>query len=252
MTAALLAFDTATEQMSVALEVEGRVWQHEGAGGAQASAALIPAIRGLLTKAGIGWGRLDAIAFGRGPGAFTGLRTACSVAQGLAFGAGKPVLPIDTLLVVAEDARSGRAGRSEVVGAARPLQRVAVAMDARMNEIYTAQYDFTDGAWAVVVAPMLTTPAALNTAWRQRPADLIAGNALAVFGGELDTGSAQLAPGALPRAMAMLPLAQAAWARGDAVDPALALPLYVRDKVAQTSHERESARVVKLAAATPS
>lgn len=252
MTAALLAFDTATEQMSVALEVEGRVWQHEGAGGAQASAALIPAIRGLLAEAGIGWGRLDAIAFGRGPGAFTGLRTACSVAQGLAFGASKPVLPIDTLLVVAEDARSAQTGRSDVVGAARLPQRVAVAMDARMNEIYTAQYDFTDSGWLVVVAPMLTTPAALNMAWRQRPVDLIAGNALTVFGAELDTGSAQLAPGALPRAVAMLPLAQAAWARGNAVDPALALPLYVRDKVAQTSHERESARVAKLAAATPS
>lgn len=247
-TAALLAFDTATERMSVALEVDGVVWQIEDVGGARASASLIPAIRLLMAQAGIGWARLDAIAFGRGPGAFTGLRTACSVAQGLAFGTGKRVLPIDTLLVVAEDARSALGAPSVDAGRVRPPLRVTVAMDARMSEIYAAEYEFTDAGWTVAVAPMLTGPAALNAAWRVRRPDLIAGNALAVFGTELDIGDIPLAPAAMPRAVAMLPLARAALARGEAVDPAQALPFYVRDKVAQTSHERESARLAKMAA----
>src|SRR5438874_562496 len=135
MPVSLLAFDTATEHMSIALAVRGEVFVHESAGGAQASATLIPAILALLAKAGVTLRELDAIAFGRGPGAFTGLRTACSVAQGLAFGANKPVLPIDTLLAVAGDAR-GDDPRS---------QRIWVAMDARMNEVYAAQYAFADG-----------------------------------------------------------------------------------------------------------
>src|SRR5436190_17193363 len=126
----LLAFDTATERMSIALAAGGTVWEHEAIGGegaGQASAALIPAILALLARAGVTLAQLDAIAFGRGPGAFTGLRTACSVAQGLAFGAGKPVLPVDTLLAVAEDARDGAAP-----------QRIWAVTDARMDEVYAA------------------------------------------------------------------------------------------------------------------
>ena len=234
----LLAFDTATEHMSIALQVRGEVFVHEAAGGAQASATLIPAILALLAQAGSTLRELDAIAFGRGPGAFTGLRTACSVAQGLALGAGKPVLPIDTLLAVAEDARNDDPR----------AQSVWVAMDARMNEVYAAQYAFADGCWAVRDAPMLTTPAALGERWLAQPPELIAGSALAAFGERLATHGARLAPEALPRARAMLPLASALWATGGAVDAALALPLYVRDKVAQTTLERDAARAAKLEA----
>jgi tRNA threonylcarbamoyladenosine biosynthesis protein TsaB len=237
MSHSLLAFDTATERMSIALSVCGEVFVHEAAGGAQASATLIPAILALLAQAGVTLRELDAIAFGRGPGAFTGLRTACSVAQGLAFGANKPVLPIDTLLAVAEDAR----------GAGAHAQRIWVAMDARMNEIYAAQYAFADGAWAVLDAPMLTTPASLNARWQMQAPELIAGNALAAFGGGLVTGDARLAPDALPHARAMLPLAAALWARNGGVDAALALPLYLRDKVAQTTLERAAIRAAKEA-----
>ncbi|MEP7101872.1 MAG: tRNA (adenosine(37)-N6)-threonylcarbamoyltransferase complex dimerization subunit type 1 TsaB [Burkholderiales bacterium] len=238
MSRSLLAFDTATEHLSIALTVRGEVVVHEAAGGAQASATLIPAILALLAQAGVTLRELDAIAFGRGPGAFTGLRTACSVAQGLAFGASKPVLPIDTLLAVAEDARGGDLR----------AQRVWVAMDARMNEVYAAQYAFADGGWSVLDAPMLTTPDALNARWQVQPPELIAGSALAAFGDRLATQGARLAPDALPRARAMLPLAQALWEAGGAVDAALALPLYVRDKVAQTTVERDAARAAKLEA----
>ena len=232
----LLAFDTATEHMSVALRVDGQVWTHEAPGGALASAGLIPAILDMLTRAGIALRDVDAIAFGRGPGAFTGLRTACSVAQGMALGAGKPVLPIDTLLAVAEDARDGA-----------PEATTWVAMDARMNEIYAACYRFHGGHWQVLDAPTLMTPDALNERWRVYPPQCVAGTALAAFGARLQVGDATLRPHALPRAAAMLPLAQALWDSGGAVDAALALPLYLRDKVAQTTLERESARALKAA-----
>ena len=233
---ALLAFDTATEQMSIAVAVADRVWTHEAAGGARASAGLIPAILALLAQAGVGLQALDAIAFGRGPGAFTGLRTACSVAQGLAFGANKPVLPIDTLLTIAEDARAGRAA-----------WRGWVAMDARMDEIYAGHYQFVAGLWRVLAAPRLTTAQALNAVWRAEPPEVVAGNALSVFGDRLQPAGAACIAGASTCAAAMLPLARQLWLQGGAVGAALALPLYLRDKVALTTIERDAAREAKLA-----
>ena len=233
----LLAFDTATEHLSIAVAVPGRVLTHEAAGGAQASATLIPSILALLAQAGVTLRELDAIAFGRGPGAFTGLRTACSVAQGLAYGAGKPVLPIDTLLAVAENARAGAEAFD-----------VWVAMDARMDEVYAAHYRFEAGAWRVREAPMLTTPDALNARWQAQPPSCVAGSALTAFGERLALGAALRLPDALPRAAGMVPLARALWAQGGAVDAAHALPLYLRDKVAQTTVERDAIRAAKEAA----
>ncbi len=234
---ALLAFDTATEHMSIALAVGGHVFTHESAGGALSSARLIPAVMALLAEPGVHLKELDAIAFGRGPGAFTGLRTACSVAQGLAFGAGKPVLPLDSLLAVAEDARRGDSDHS-----------VWVVMDARMDQIYAAQYAYQAGQWQVLDAPRLSTPAALNQRWLTEAPQRVAGNALRAFAGRLHTTGALLFPDALPRATAMLPLALDLWQQGGAVDAALALPLYLRDKVAQTTLERDAARAAKEAA----
>ncbi|MDE2095373.1 MAG: tRNA (adenosine(37)-N6)-threonylcarbamoyltransferase complex dimerization subunit type 1 TsaB [Burkholderiales bacterium] len=253
MNATLLAFDTATEHLSIALAARGQVHTVEAVGGAQASATLIPAILALLAQAGVALHELDAIAFGRGPGAFTGLRTACSVAQGLAFGAGKPVLPIDTLLALAEDARAGQPGQpdepDEPGEPGEPGElRVWAAMDARMNEVYAAQYHHAAGRWSVLDAPMLTRPAALNARWRLQPPQCVAGSALAAFRAQLETGNARCVPTALPRATAMLPLAQALWAQGGAVDAALALPLYLRDKIAQTTLERDAVRAAKDAA----
>src|SRR3569833_366576 len=125
----LLAFDTSTETLSIAVATGAAVLEHTGAGGAQASAALIPTIQQLLARAGSGRAARDAIAFGRGPGSFTGLRTAAAVAQGLGFGAGVPVLAIDTLLAVAEEANA-LAGATKVV----------TVLDARMDEVYVAAY----------------------------------------------------------------------------------------------------------------
>ncbi len=250
MSARLLAFDTSTEQMSVGLLAGGRRFAVDAPGGAQASTALIPTVLGLLDRAGIGIADLDAIGFGRGPGAFTGLRTACAVAQGLAFGAGKPVLALDTLAAVAEAARLALALDADVdadadADAAGSVLDVWVVMDARMGEVYAARYRFADGRWSEHVAPLLTGPAALGERWCDEPPGIVAGSALAAFGDALASGCARRVPDALPHAQALLALAETAWHAGAAVDAAQALPLYLRDKVALTTAERDAVRLAK-------
>ncbi|RZL32847.1 MAG: tRNA (adenosine(37)-N6)-threonylcarbamoyltransferase complex dimerization subunit type 1 TsaB, partial [Rubrivivax sp.] len=168
----LLALDSATDMMALALVTPGGTKLSEPAGGAQASARMLPEVKALLASAGIGMSALDAIAFGQGPGAFTGLRTACAVAQGLAFGLDKPVLAIDSLMLVAEDARSAGAGDD-----------IWVAMDARIGEIYAAHYHWVDGAWAVVAAPALYAPDALVARWGTPAA--VAGTALVEYAAAL-------------------------------------------------------------------
>jgi tRNA threonylcarbamoyladenosine biosynthesis protein TsaB len=234
--ATLLALDSSTERIAIGLCAGAREWTHEAAGGASASAALLPAILDVLSKAGITVRDLDAIAFGRGPGAFTGVRTACSVVQGLAFGAEKPVLPLDTLLAVAEDARERCA-----------CTDVWVAMDARMEEVYAGHYVHADAAWHVLDAPALHTIDALVARWRVQPPLAVAGSALTAFGERLQTGGALAQAQAWPSAQALLRLARAAWAQGRAVDVGDALPLYLRDKVALTTVERDALKAAKLA-----
>ena len=237
---ALIAFDTSTERMSVAAQRGDVVVAREDEAGARASATLLPAILGVLAEAGMTLADLDAIAFGRGPGAFTGLRASCSVAQGLAFGAAKPVLPIDSLLAIAEDARRGAAD-----------VRVWALLDARMDQIYAASYAHAEGRWTTRVAPFLTDCDALAAIWREAPPAIVAGNAIAAFGARLQTGDATVIPEATPNARALLRLAERAWLNGAAVDPARALPLYVRDKVALTEAERAARKGTPKESAAP-
>ncbi len=234
MTARLLAFDTSTEQLAIA--VAGPRGEHLllEAGGALASAALLPNIHRLLADAGMALGDLQAIAFGQGPGAFTGLRTSCAVAQGLGFGLGCPLLPLDSLMIVAEDTRAQQPAASDVV----------VVMDARMGEVYAGRYRWAAARWSVAVAPALYTLPALAALWTPLP-DAVAGSALAAFGDRL--GLPPLPAGALlpheqARPAALLRLAQAAHAAGGGIDAAAALPLYLRDKVAFTTAERDARR----------
>ena len=227
----LLAFDTASERMTIALTSHGRSRSHVAVGGAKASATLIPSILALLNEGGTTLAAVDAIAFGRGPGAFTGLRTACSVAQGLAFGADKPVIPVDNLLAVAETARAGR-------------QRFHVwaTIDARMDQIYAAEYRFDAGRWQELHAPMLTDCEQLAERWKLDPPSAVAGDALSVFGTRMQVGDAERMPDARLEPASLLLLATQAWNVGAVVDAASALPLYVRDKVAETTAEREARR----------
>src|SRR5882724_599583 len=234
--ASLLAFDTSTESMAIALSLPQGTTARDTVGGAQASARLIPELLALLSQAGCTLADLDAIAFGCGPGAFTGLRTACSVAQGLAYGAAKPVIPVSSLLLVAEDARA-QLGSGSFDG--------WVAMDARMDEIYAAAYRWQGERWQVLRAPALYALDALNVLWRAEPPDVVAGSALGVFGARLAVGEASLLPEPRSRAAALARLARQLWAEGVSVDATDALPVYLRDKVAQTTAERETLRAAK-------
>jgi tRNA threonylcarbamoyladenosine biosynthesis protein TsaB len=230
-----LAIESSTDRLSLAVQHGEQIWAYEGAGGAQSSATLIPAVMDLLQQANLSLPDLNAIAFGRGPGAFTGLRTACAVAQGLALGADLPVLPIDTLLCVAE--------------AARPqADRVLVLMDARMQQVYGAAYEWQDGQWHCIQAPQLRNPedVRLPASWQAQPC-VIAGNALAATDLHHRLQHVQtdqvMTVALWPQATPMLRLAHAAWLRGDAVDADQALPLYVRDQVALTTAERRALKV---------
>lgn len=230
----LLAFDTSTELLACALADGDRCSTCLEEGGARASAALLPALRRLLAEAGLTFADLDAVAFGRGPGAFTGLRTSCAVAQGLGLGLGVPLLPLDSLLIVAEDARAQ-------CRAAEGFE-VAVAVDARMDEAYAGRYRFTQGGWQVLQAPALCSLPALAEAWSATPA-VVAGSAITAFGERLVLpADTRCVATEADRAGALLRLAAAAHGAGAGIDAAAALPLYLRDKVAQTTAEREAAR----------
>ena len=231
----LLALDTSTEQLSIAVGRDDgghpRVWTHDGPGGAMASATLIPSVLALLERAGLSLPELDAIAFGAGPGSFTGLRTACAVAQGLGYGAGVPLLPVDTLLAVAEDARHLRAPDGAPV-------RVMAVLDARMDEVYAARFAWDGARWSAGGDWVVCKPEALAAG---EPADgagwVVAGNAFGAFGDRLLPGWPRQE--ARPTAGALLRLAPALLATGQAVPAAQALPRYIRDKVARTTEERE-------------
>jgi tRNA threonylcarbamoyladenosine biosynthesis protein TsaB len=224
----LLALDTSTERLVLGVQSPAGVWRLDEDGGPKASARIVPAVLELLARAGLRLTQLDAIAFGRGPGAFTGLRTACSVAQGLAFGAGRPVLAVDSLLVVADDARAQTA-----------CDELWVTMDARMGEVYAAAYRRQGERWQVVAAPALYELDALHEHWRVHGAPhCIAGSAIDAFGDKLAAGAALQVPMPRDRAGALLRVATMLWHDGAAVDAAQALPLYLRDKVALTTAER--------------
>lgn len=232
MSARLLAFDTSTEVLAVALRTEAGVFAFDGEGGAAASLHLVPQIEALLARAGLELAALQAIAFGHGPGAFTGLRTSCAVAQGLAFGASLPVLPLDSLLIVAEGARAELG-----TGAGEGLD-LDVVMDARMGEVYAGAYAWTGLRWACRREPALWSLDALHDAWAREPAQTVVGSALDAFGDRLATGPARRLPLPARRAEALLRLAEQAWRDEAGIDPAQALPLYLRDKVALTVAER--------------
>ena len=225
---AILALDTSTEEMSVALHAHGRHHDWQGAGGAQASKVLLMQIAQLLAQAALPMQDLQAIAFGVGPGAFTGLRTACAVAQGLALGAGVPVVPVDSLMLVAEAAWIGQ-------GRALDGEEVGVVMDARMGELYAARYRRQARGWEVASEPALCDPQELYSRWGGWPRVLTGSGVHLLQGLKEET-----VWDARERAKALLSLAQWRFAQGHAVEPEHALPIYLRDKVALTIAQREA------------
>ena len=240
MSPRVLALDTSTETLAVALQAGGRRWCHQGPGGAAVSAQLLPQVRSMLAQAGLAVADLDAVAFGQGPGAFTGLRTACSVAQGLALGAGLPLVPVDSLLIVAQDLRR-RLGE--------PAQLdVGVVMDARMGEVYAGRYLWTQGAWSVTAPAGLYSPQDLPL-MGSPPCAHLAGNGVHLWP---DWGADADADGDaddIDRAASLLDLALMGLAAGRTVSPAEAAPVYLRDKVALTTAERQRRAKVGLESA---
>lgn len=220
----ILAIETSTELASAALLRGEQVIARESSGVSTHSQTLLPMVQSLLAQAGIVLAQCDAIAFGAGPGSFTGVRTACGVAQGLAFGAELPVVAIVTLQAMAQACRD-TTGASDVLA----------LLDARMGEVYWAQYRYDQG-WQTVVEPTLSVPAAVLPI-----GDVIAcGNGLTAYREQFEALSLVKhgQPAIMPHAAQVARLACLALANGHALTPQNAQPLYLRNKVALTTAER--------------
>jgi tRNA threonylcarbamoyladenosine biosynthesis protein TsaB len=181
----------------------------------------------LLRESGLGLRQLDGIGYGAGPGSFTGLRIACAVTQGLAFGAELPVVGVSTLESIAEQAHA---------------DKVLTVLDARMAEVYWAAYERDAAGWRAVTEPQLALPESVavppGEGW------VGAGNGFAALGAvlrpRLEAGLVRIDETLMPDAAAMAPLAAGAFERGEGMDAALAAPIYLRDKVALTVDERRA------------
>ena len=221
----ILAIDTSSEYCSAALWYEGEIGTRETRAGQRHSELILGMVDELLASRQLRVQALDGIAFGAGPGSFTGLRIACGVTQGLAFAAGIPVLGVGTLLAMAEAAQA---------------ERIVCCVDARKQEVYHAAYERSDGAWNTVHEPGLYAPAATP--------DLPAGEwfgggsgfaayreaLMQRYAGKIAVIDAELHP--LARDIARLAVPQ--FERGMGIDATLAAPLYIRDKVALKAGER--------------
>lgn len=230
----ILAIETSSELASCALLDGERVAWRESSGVRTHSQAVLPMVQELLAEAGMRLADCDAVAFGAGPGSFTGVRTACGVAQGLAFGAALPVVPLVTLEAMAQACRA-RTGAADVLA----------VLDARMGEVYWAQYRYEEDGWQVVCESALGAP---ETVAPQPAAGLAAcGNGFAAYPAAF--ADRAFAAGALadivPHARELAQLAVRALARGQAVDAAHAQPLYLRNKVAYTYAERQAINAAK-------
>lgn len=223
----ILAFDTSTEIMSIAIQHGTDVFAFTGTGGAQASSRLIPEIQILMLQANLTFKDLDTIAFGAGPGAFTGLRASCAVAQGLGFAAGVPLCPINTLHAVALARHLDNKGHTDISSTATQAggSRITAALDARMGEVYWQRFDFDNDPIGIPVEPEPQLSKA-----------------------DVQVEGASFEFGTLPTARTLLTLAGKMLANGLAMRPADALPLYVRNKVADTTAEREIIKAQKAAA----
>ena len=222
----ILALDTATEACSVSLCMGDRSIDRYVELERGHAEQLLPMVDAVLAESGIALGALDAIAFGRGPGGFTGVRLAASVAQGLAFGSQVGVVPVSDLAAVAQ----------RVVQLNPAARRVLVANDARMKEVYWAWFEvegtLVSSAEHVSPAADVPVPDDISPGWAAAGRGLRAWSALAE---RCRLTGAELHADLLPRASEVLALARLAVAAGQILDPADALPVYVRDRVAEAS-----------------
>ena len=221
----ILALDTSTEYCSVAVLADGELFSREILAGQRHSALLLLLVAEVLAEYGATLATLDGIAFGSGPGSFTGLRIGCGVVQGLAFGADLPVIGVSTLLALAQ-------------GCA--CERVIACLDARMGEVYHAAYEKDGAGWREVAAAGLYAP--LEAPLPQGAGWVGCGSGFAAYGAALrqryDGQLTSVLADAPPRARDIAQLALPLFARGEGMDAALAAPLYIRNKVALKTSER--------------
>jgi tRNA threonylcarbamoyladenosine biosynthesis protein TsaB len=225
----ILALDTATEACSVSLGIGDRSIDRYLELDRGHAEQLLPMVDAVLAEGGIDLTALDAVAFGRGPGGFTGVRLAASVAQGLAFGAGLRVVAISDLAAVAQRA----------IQMNPSLHRVLVVNDARMREVYWAEFTgvglvqaASDEHVGPAVSVELPDPSQSGATWAA------AGRGLRVWPELVErvlARGARVYADLLPRASEVLTLARAQVAAGKTLDPADALPIYVRDRVAEAA-----------------
>ena len=221
----ILAFDTSTDYCSAALWRDGACVERAVAAGQSHSSLLMQMVDEVLSESALTLHDLDGLAYGEGPGSFTGLRIACAVAQGLAFSADLPVAGIGTL---------------QAMAAASEASRVICCLDARMQEVYHAAYELQDGQWREISAPRVCAPAAVPF---PEGADWTGcGGGFAVYGDvlkqQLGPGLAALRPAVYPHARDIARLAAPVFAAGRGLPAEQAAPVYVRDKVALKTAER--------------
>jgi tRNA threonylcarbamoyladenosine biosynthesis protein TsaB len=221
----ILALDTATEACSVALGIGDRTIERYIELERGHAEQILPMVDAVLAEAGLDLSQLDALAFGRGPGGFTGVRLAASVVQGLAFGAGLGVVPVSDLAAIAQ----------RVVQLDPGARRVLVVNDARMREVYWAEFDI-DGGPVLLVEERVNAPGDVALSGTPGVAWVAAGRGLMAWpelAERCRAAGASLRPELLPRASEILALARPRVAAGQLLDPADALPVYVRDRVAE-------------------
>jgi tRNA threonylcarbamoyladenosine biosynthesis protein TsaB len=231
----LLALDTSTEFLSLALQLGDKTYVHYQHAGNASSGLILPQIQALLEEAKVKLSDLDGVAFGAGPGAFTGVRIACGVAQGLGFGANIPVVGVNTLLALAE---------------ASSEDKVIACLDARMCEIYHAAFVRENDSWNEISATKVCKPEAspllasrASKLMRHEKAWFGVGSGWAVYGEILSKIYAEnlikIIPEITPTAEAILRLAKPIFAAGNAKPASEAAPIYIRNRVALTTQERE-------------
>lgn len=250
----ILALETSTERLSLAITRGERVWVREIDAGQRHSELAIAALSDLFAEAGCNIDDMDAIAFGQGPGSFVGVRIACGLAQGLALGAGKSLIPVPTHLALAEQA----------VRHSSNIKKIMVAVDARMGEFYFAAYEVDSieaTGWRVVIAPMLARagelPVLLGSDWHgvgsafdvAALSDVLNVKYAAQLGMTSDSKAEKIIANVFPSATDVAHVAARQWAALGAealLAPELAAPIYLRNHVAQTIDERMAAKNTKL------
>jgi tRNA threonylcarbamoyladenosine biosynthesis protein TsaB len=231
----LLAFETSTEACSVALWLDGEVRERYELAPRRHAELSLPWAEQLLDEAGLKRSQLDAIAIGRGPGAFTGVRLAIALAQGIALALDKPIVPVSTLAVLALRARAMDVAQTQT-------QRVFAAIDARMGEVYTAAFELRGMDAVMLDQEVVIAPAAAvvpdGDEWLGVGSGFAASEGL--LAQRLQARFAAIDPAALPHAADLARLAALAYARGEAVAPELAEPAYLRNNVALTIAEQKA------------